>query len=158
MERLSITALMAAASIWLAGCNQNTDRNTASGTDQRPADTAAGRSSSQDQKPRDVDNTGINQRDRNEEALTPGDQGASPEDREMTRKIRRAITQNDQLSTTARNIKIITANGRVTLRGPVNTQAERDQIAATAQQLAGSSTLDNQLEVKQTTATTEERK
>ena len=159
MQKLSTITLIAAASLWLVGCDQSTDQGAASGNDQQTADTTAGRSSSDasDQSSaRNVDNSGINKRDRDDATLTPGDQGATEQDREMTRKVRRAITQNDQLSTTAKNVKIITANGKVTLRGPVNSQAERDQIAAAAEQIAGAGNLDNQLEVKQTT--TEERK
>jgi len=99
---------------------------------------------------KDADNTGINKRDRAEDALTSGDQGNTESDRELTRKIRRALTSNDQFSTTAKNIKIIAADGKVTLRGPVNTAAEREQVAAVAQQaLGGTSLVDNQLEIKQ---------
>jgi hyperosmotically inducible periplasmic protein len=94
------------------------------------------------------DNTAKNVRDRAPEALTPGDQGNSESDIEITRKIRRALTQNDQLSTAAKNIKIITVNGKVTLRGPVASQQEQQAIAAAAQTVAGATPLDNQLEVK----------
>ena len=52
------------------------------------------------------------------------------------------------LSTTAKNIKIITINGIVTLRGPVNDSHEKDKIEAKAQQIAGVNRVDNQLEVK----------
>jgi len=163
MQKLFISATIVASSLWLTGCGKpNTDQGAAG----RSADESArGQSSSYDragtnaeQRARDVDNSAVNQRDRNEEALTPGDQGNSPQDRELTRRIRRSVTQNDQLSTTAKNIKIITADGKVTLRGPVKTEAERNLVAAIAQQAAGSGSIDNQLEVKQTTETTEERK
>jgi hyperosmotically inducible protein len=167
MQKLFITATIVATSLWLAGCSPKTTdqgapptadlsvtNNTGTATNTSPD----GSLSVNTNAARDVDNTGINKRDRNEDALTPGDQGASAEDREITRKIRRAITQNDQLSITAKNIKIITASGKVTLRGPVNSQAERDLIAAVAQQMAGPAALDNQLEVKQPTATKEEPK
>jgi hypothetical protein len=97
---------------------------------------------------KDADNTGLNVRDRGDNTLTPGDQGTSESDREITRNIRRAITKNDQLSTTAKNIKIITINGKVTLRGPVANEQEQQAIAAAAQSVAGVGSLDNQLEVK----------
>jgi hyperosmotically inducible periplasmic protein len=93
------------------------------------------------------DNTGINVRDRDDASLTPGDQGNSESDREITRRIRRAITSNEQLSTTAKNIKIITIDGKVTVRGPVKNEQERESIAAIVQQ-TGASAVDNQLEVK----------
>ena len=161
MGKLLITAIAVAGSVWLVGCEQRTD--TGAGTSSQTPESTAGASSSQDTSVVDraqsaVDNTEINKRDRAEEALTPGDQGSSPADRELTRRIRRAITQNDQLSTTAKNIKIITLNGQVTLRGPVNSDAERAQIASLVQGAAGAASVDNQLEVKQTTQTTDERK
>jgi len=73
------------------------------------------------------DNTGKNVRDRSDATVTPGDQSESKSELELTRSIRRAITGNGQFSTTAKNIKVITtADGKVTLRGPVNTPAEKD--------------------------------
>jgi hyperosmotically inducible protein len=99
---------------------------------------------------KEPDNTGRNVRDRSTNALTSGDQGGSESDREMTRQIRRAINSNDQLSTTAKNIKIITVNGQVTLRGPVNSEQEQKTIATIAQGITGVTSLNNQLEVKTT--------
>jgi hyperosmotically inducible protein len=93
------------------------------------------------------DNTGKNVRDRSDATLTPGDQGGSESDRQLTRQVRRAITSNDQLSTTAKNIKIITVNGKVTLRGPVNSEQEKQTIDAAVKQ-AGVASFDDQLEVK----------
>jgi osmotically-inducible protein OsmY len=49
---------------------------------------------------------------------------------------------------TARNVKIITTNGMVTLRGPVNSNAEKTEIGMAAQNIAGQNAVDNQLEVK----------
>jgi osmotically-inducible protein OsmY len=94
-----------------------------------------------------ADNTAENKRDRDDATLTPGDQGHSKADREMTAKIRRAIVKNKQLSTTAKNIKIITVEGKVTLRGPVKTAEERSTIDSIVQQASPSSS-DNQLEVE----------
>jgi len=51
------------------------------------------------------------------------------------------------LSTDAKNIKVITVNGVVTLRGPVNTPKEKSTIEAKAQNIAGANNVDNQLEV-----------
>ena len=65
----------------------------------------------------------------------------------MTRQIRQALTEDDSLSTAAKNIKIITINGNVTLRGPVETLKERSRIVEKAKALAHSR-VDNQLEVK----------
>ena len=65
-----------------------------------------------------------------------------------TAAIRRAVVKDDSLSATAKNVKIITANGTVTLRGPVKTEAEKTKIAELAQSAAGNAKIDNQLEVK----------
>jgi hyperosmotically inducible protein len=94
-----------------------------------------------------AENTGQNKRDRENATLTPGDQGNSKADREMTAKIRRAVVKDKQLSTTAKNIKIITIDGKVTLRGPVKNPQERSIINGIAQK-ASPSSLDNQLEVE----------
>lgn len=95
-----------------------------------------------------ADNTAKNNRDRENATLTPDDQGESKSDLEITRQIRRALIKNHDLSMTAKNIKIITVNGKVTLRGPVKTQQELDLIDRIAQH-EGVRSLDNQLEVKQ---------
>lgn len=96
---------------------------------------------------RAADNSAINQRDRGHENLTPIDQSNKPSDLKMTREIRRAIVKDDQLSTDAKNIKIITIDGAVTLRGPVKTDQEKADIAAKAAQLAGDSNVHDELEV-----------
>jgi osmotically-inducible protein OsmY len=98
----------------------------------------------------EADNTGRNVRDRSDATLTPGDQGSSEADVEITRNVRRAITANDQLSTIAKNIKIITVNGKVTLRGPVKS-AQEQQLIQSAVQSLGITSVDNQLEVEGTT-------
>ena len=94
------------------------------------------------------DNTGRNVRDRSGKTLTPGDQSENKGDRELTRHIRRAVVKDKALSTTAKNIKIITTNGVVTLRGPVKSEGEKEAIVAKAQQIAGDKQINNQLEVK----------
>ena len=104
---------------------------------------------SMDSKPAsvDADNTKKNERDRAETALTPGDQGESEADRTITQSIRQAVVKNDGLSFTAKNIKIITVDGVVTLRGPVKSDKEKTDIGALAQQVNGIKRVDNQLEV-----------
>lgn len=93
------------------------------------------------------DNTGRNERDRSGETLTPGDQSSTKADMEVTRRIREAVVADKSLSTNAHNVKIITIDGTVTLRGPVESETERSKIVATAQQLAGKNKVDNKLEV-----------
>lgn len=98
---------------------------------------------------RPADNTARNVRDRQDDTLTPLDQGSSEPDRETTRQIRREIMAQKNVSVNARNVKIITANGKVTLRGPVNNEDERRVIAQIAERIAQKGNVDNQLEVKQ---------
>jgi osmotically-inducible protein OsmY len=94
-----------------------------------------------------ADNTGKNVRDRNDATLTPGDQSENEADVTITREIRKAIVADDHLSTDAHNVKIITAKGVVTLRGPVETAKEKADIEAKAKQVAGVNRVDNQLEI-----------
>lgn len=99
--------------------------------------------------PNDVaaDNTKRNERDRNNAALTPGDQGSSEADRNITQQVRQSVIKDDSLSMTAKNSKIITQNGVVTLRGPVKNMDEKAALARIAQNTAGVSRVDNQLEI-----------
>jgi hypothetical protein len=93
------------------------------------------------------DNTGVNERDRNDKSLTPMDQGGSEADRKLTQQIRQAVMADDSLSFSAKNVKIITVDGRVTLRGPVKTAQERAAIESAATKLAGAGQVDSQLEI-----------
>jgi osmotically-inducible protein OsmY len=94
------------------------------------------------------DNTATNERDRSGETQTSGDQSNSKDDVNTTAAIRRAVVKDHSLSVMAKNVKIITANGTVTLRGPVKTDAEKAKIAELAQSATGNAKIDNQLEVK----------
>ena len=96
--------------------------------------------------PAEPDNTGVNVRDREGVTLTPMDQGTSEADVERTRKIRSTITSTDGMSMQARNVKVITRDGAVTLRGPVESAQERAAIEAIARE-AGATRVDNQLEI-----------
>jgi hyperosmotically inducible periplasmic protein len=93
------------------------------------------------------DNSVQNERDRNHATLTPMDQSSKPEDIDISKRIRRALVKDASLSTEAKNIKIITIDGAVTLRGPVKTDHEKAAIVATATQLAGASPVRDELEV-----------
>jgi hyperosmotically inducible protein len=94
------------------------------------------------------DNTATNQRDRSGETKTSGDQSNNSSDLKMTQAIRRALMKERQLSTTAKNIKVVTANGQVTLRGPVKTAQEKAKVDQIARSAAGGAQIDNQLDVK----------
>ncbi len=93
------------------------------------------------------DNTGKNIRDRDSITETPLDQSESEADRTITQKIRQAIMSDSALSTNAKNIKIITIKGIVTLRGPVVSSQEKDAIARKVNGVQGIVKVDNQLEV-----------
>jgi hyperosmotically inducible periplasmic protein len=93
------------------------------------------------------DNSGRNVRDRDDQNKTTADQSENEADRTITQNIRRAVTADDSLSTNAKNVKIITNNGMVTLRGPVKSEKEKAEIEAKAKQVAGVKSVDNQLEV-----------
>ncbi len=94
-----------------------------------------------------ADNSKVNQRDEQAVEKTATDQGSSSRDVEITRKIRRSITSNSKLSTYAHNIKIITINGLVTLKGPVNSVKEKEQVVALAKAVAGDAKVNNELDV-----------
>jgi osmotically-inducible protein OsmY len=93
------------------------------------------------------DNTGRNVRDRSGVTLTPGNQSESEADRTLTQRIRQAVTADEGLSTTAKNVKIITINGVVTLRVPVKSPQEKVITEAKARQIAGADKVDNQPEI-----------
>lgn len=94
-----------------------------------------------------ADNSGKNTRDRQDTTLTPGDQSKDKSDVAITQAIRKAVVADKGLSVNARNVKIITKRGVVTLRGPVQSVAEKEAIGAKAQQAAGVKRVDNQLEI-----------
>ena len=98
----------------------------------------------------DVDNTGINVRDRDSRAITSGDQSENERDRVITQKIRQVIVADNNLSTNAKNIKIVTINGVVTLRGPVANSKEKDIIGKIANDTSGIVRVDNLLEITNT--------
>ena len=101
------------------------------------------------------DNTKLNVRDRSSSTLTPLDQGNSKADLDTTAEIRKQISAAEYMSVNAKNVKIITVNGRVTLRGPVKTADEKRLIGEIADRVARSENVDNQLEVKLTTSDSE---
>jgi len=93
------------------------------------------------------DNTGVNARDRDQGNLTPLDQSNEPRDLEITKKIRQAVVDDASFSTNAKNVKIITRGGKVTLRGPVQNDAERNAVAAKANAVAGAENVVNELDI-----------
>ena len=78
---------------------------------------------------------------------TADQQKMNPADRAISQKIRKAIHEDSSLSTYGHNVKVITQNGKVTLRGPVRTEAEKSSIQAKAAAVAGEENVSNQLEI-----------
>ena len=100
----------------------------------------------------DVENTERNVRDKSDATLTPENQVEGDDgDREITAEIRRAVVADDSLSLNAHNVKIITRNSVVTLRGPVESEAEKTTIDKLARQAAGVTQVQNQLEIDRQT-------
>lgn len=97
--------------------------------------------------------TDIKKRDRDNKTMTPLDQGNSKADVQITAQIRKAIVANDNMSVIAQKVKIITLNGRVTLRGPVNSADEKRVIGEIASRTVHSDHLDNQLDFKSANGT-----
>lgn len=95
-----------------------------------------------------VEDSEQNLRDNDGKTLTPFDQSkGSEDDVEMTRRIRQSLMADDTLSMNAHNIKIVTLNGKATLRGPVDTHDERRRILKMAILVVGLNNVINLLEV-----------
>lgn len=93
------------------------------------------------------DNTKVNKRDRAEGALTADQAKQNTPDVELAKKIRAALTDDDTLSTYAQNVKVIVRDGKVTLKGPVRTAAEKTAVAAKAIEIAGKEHVTNNLSI-----------
>jgi hyperosmotically inducible protein len=94
------------------------------------------------------DNTKVNERDKSKAEPTADQQKENLPDRELTRQIRRSIVQDKSLSTYAHNVKVISQNGTVTLKGPVRSDEEKTAVEAKAAEIAGKDKVTSQLEVK----------
>ena len=94
----------------------------------------------------DRNNTAVNMRDRDSNAKTPLDQNENKKDIGITADIRKQVVDT-KMSTDAQNVKIITQDGRVTLRGPVKSPDEKTRIEGIARNVAGETQVDSQLEV-----------
>jgi hyperosmotically inducible protein len=93
------------------------------------------------------DNTKTNQRDRDQTSPTADQQKMNPADRDIIKKIRAAIHNDKSLSTYAHNVKIISQDGKVTLKGPVRSDEEKANIETKAIGVAGEGNVTDQLEV-----------
>jgi hyperosmotically inducible protein len=95
-----------------------------------------------------ADNTKVNQRDRNASEPTADRQKDAAGDRATTRKIRQSLIQDKALSSYAHNVKIITRNGMVTLKGPVRSEEEKKAVEMKATEIAGNSNVTSNLDIK----------
>lgn len=93
------------------------------------------------------DNTKVNERDRQPHQKTADQQANDRTDMETTRQIRKALVADKSLSTSAHNVKIITVAGKVTLKGPVRTSAEKSAVIDKANEVAGPANVTSQLSV-----------
>ena len=131
-KRLLLTLFALTGSLMLTAGTVQADQNTAI---YLAADSA-------------LENTEINVRDKGNTTLTPEDQKETESDIKITADIRQAIIKNKSLSVDAQNVKIITRNGVVTLRGPVESKKESKKIKKIAKYTPGVLKVDNQLEIK----------
>jgi osmotically-inducible protein OsmY len=95
-----------------------------------------------------ADNSKMNKGDGSKSAVTADQAKNNKSDRELMREIRKSVVDDKSLSTYGHNVKIIAVHGQVTLKGPVRSDDESKSIEAKARQVAGDSSVTNQLTVK----------
>ena len=93
------------------------------------------------------DNTKTNERDQSSYELTADQQSLSRKDAELTRQIRKEIMRDKSLSIYAQNVKIISMNGLVTLKGPIRTEDEQRRILQKAKSFAGAANVVDQMDI-----------
>ena len=93
------------------------------------------------------DNTEMNKRDRQAGEPTADQQKENASDRDLAKQIRQSFIHDKSLSTYAHNVKVIAEGGKVTLKGPVHSEEEKNALGAKASEIAGASNVDNQLDV-----------
>jgi hyperosmotically inducible periplasmic protein len=94
------------------------------------------------------DNTKVNERDRSQNEPTADQQKDNRSDRDITQQIRQSIMKDKSLSTYAHNVKIVTQDGQVTLKGPVRSEDEKKAIEAKAAEIAGDGKVTSELNIK----------
>jgi osmotically-inducible protein OsmY len=90
----------------------------------------------------------VNERDRSKDEPTADQQKDNRSDQDITQQIRQSIMKDKSLSTYAHNVKIITQNGQVTLKGPVRSEDEKKTVEAKAAEAAGENKVTSQLDIK----------
>jgi hyperosmotically inducible protein len=94
------------------------------------------------------DNSKMNQGDQSKTVPTADQQKDNRTDLEITKQIRQSIVADKSLSTYAHNVKIITQDGRVTLKGPVRSEDEKQAVASKATAVAGADKVTDDLSIK----------
>jgi osmotically-inducible protein OsmY len=89
-----------------------------------------------------------NTKNNKDHAQTADSQSNAKADRQITANVRKAILADKDLSTYAHNIKIITVNGAVTLKGPVKSEDEKQKIASDTASIVSADQISNELTVK----------
>lgn len=95
-----------------------------------------------------ADNTRLNTRDQGSTGDTAQSQSNAKGDRELLAAVRRSVVKDKSLSVTAHNVKILAANGVITLRGPVKSDEEKAKVEELAKQVAGVTSVQNNLDIK----------
>jgi osmotically-inducible protein OsmY len=122
---MKVWPILALLGLTLSGCN-------------RPPETQSGA---------ERDNTAVNVRDRDDTAKTPIDQNENQGDIDITANIRKQVVATE-MSVNAQNVKIITQDGKVTLRGPVASEEEKKKIEDIAAAVAGADKVDSHIEIE----------
>ena len=102
----------------------------------------------QQAQPPAADNTKTNQRDRAKSEPTADQAKNTVSDRDLMQKIRKSIVDDKSLSTYAHNVKIISQNGKVTLKGPVRSEEEKNAVEQKATEVAGAGNVTNEITIK----------
>ena len=89
-----------------------------------------------------------NSKNNKDHAQTADSQSNAKADRQITANVRKAILADKDLSTYAHNIKIITVNGAVTLKGPVKSEDEKQKIGSDTASVVSADQITNELTVK----------
>jgi osmotically-inducible protein OsmY len=93
------------------------------------------------------DNTKANQGDQDKSQPTADQQKENRSDRDIAQQIRQSVIKDKSLSTYAHNVKIISQNGMVTLKGPVRSDDEKRAIETKAADIAGQDKVTSELQV-----------
>ena len=112
-------------------------------TSSAPADSASAQASAAP-----ADNTKVNERDKSAGEPSADQQKNNRSDRDITQQIRSSITKDKSLSTYAHNVKIITQNGQVTLKGPVRSDDEKKAVESKAAAVAGADKITSELDIQ----------